>query len=138
MKKKFLIAALVLTTVSCLAQKVTLKVNLTGFKSDTGMAKVGLYNSEGTFLKLVLKRLESKITNSQAQVVFEGLDKGEYAISAYQDENSNGILDKNLLGIPEEDYAASNNAKGFMGPPKYENAKFNVTKNSKITIQFNN
>ena len=41
---------------------------------------------------------------------------------------------KNMMGIPSEDYAASNNAKGFMGPPSYKDAKFTVDKDSKIEI----
>ena len=41
-------------------------------------------------------------------------------------ENGNNKMDSNFLGIPKEDYACSNNAKGFMGPPKWEDAKFEV------------
>ena len=44
----------------------------------------------------------------------------------------------NFMGIPKEDIACSNNAKGFMGPPKYEDAKFTITKDLKIEIKFNN
>jgi len=43
-----------------------------------------------------------------------------------------------MMGIPSEDIACSNNAKGFMGPPKYKDAKFNINKDSKIDIKFNN
>jgi uncharacterized protein (DUF2141 family) len=119
------------------AQKVNLTVNMEGFKNNNGVVRVGLYNSEGTFLKATLKKLQSVIKENKAIVTFEGLEKGEYAVSIYQDENLNGTMDKNFIGIPSEDYMASNNTKGFMGPPKYENAKFLISDNSKIVININ-
>lgn len=119
------------------AQKVNLEVNMQGFKNNSGVVKVGLYNSEGTFLKRTFKKLQSDIKDKKAIVTFEGLEKGEYAVSIYQDENQNGTMDSNFMGIPTEDYMASNNTKGFMGPPKYENAKFSITDNSRIVIKIN-
>jgi uncharacterized protein (DUF2141 family) len=120
------------------AQNANLTVSVSGLKNNTGMVKVGLYNSEGTFLKSTYKSVTSEIKNNSATVTFIDVPKGEYGISAYQDENSNGKLDKNMMGIPSEDFACSNNAKGFMGPPGYEDAKFNINKNLKIDIKFNN
>lgn len=116
------------------AQNVKLTVSVSGLKNNAGIIKVGLYNSEGTFLKTAYKSLASEIKNNEATVTFDNLPTGEYAISTYHDENNNGQLDKNMMGIPSEDYAASNNAKGFMGPPSYKDAKFVIDKNSKIKI----
>lgn len=116
------------------AQNVKLTVSVTGVKNNTGIVKVGLYNSDGTFLKTTYKSLSSEIKNNEAVVTFTDLPAGEYAISTYHDENNNGKLDKNAMGIPSEDYAASNNAKGFMGPPSYKDAKFVIAKDSKIEI----
>lgn len=116
------------------AQNVKLTVTVSGLKNNTGTVKVGLYNSEGTFLKTTYKKLASEIKKNEAVVTFDNLPAGEYAISTYHDENNNGTLDRNMMGIPSEDYAASNNAKGFMGPPAYKDAKFVIDKNSKIEI----
>ena len=120
------------------AQNVNLTVSVSGLKSDEGVLKVGLYNSEGTFLKIPYKSIPSQIKDNVATVVFEGIPKGEYAISSYQDENSNGKLDRNEMGIPSEAVACSNNAKGYMGPPRYQDAKFNIDKDLKIDLTFNN
>jgi uncharacterized protein (DUF2141 family) len=120
------------------AQNVNLTVSVSGLKSNTGLVKVGLYNSDGTFLKSTYKSISSEIKGNGVTVTFVGIPKGEYGISTYQDENSNGKLDKNMMGIPSEDFACSNDAKGFMGPPAYEDAKFNINKDSKIDIKFNN
>jgi uncharacterized protein (DUF2141 family) len=118
------------------AQNVNLTVSVSGLKNDTGILKVGLYNSEGAFLKMPYKSIPSEIKGNVATIIFEGIPKGEYAISAYQDENNNGKLDKNVMGIPSEDFACSNNAKGFMGPPKYMDAKFNIENDQIIEIKF--
>lgn len=116
------------------AQNVKLTVTVSGVKNNTGAVKVGLYNSDGTFLKTTYKSLASEIKNNKAVVIFDNLPAGEYAISTYHDENNDGKLNRNAMGIPSEDYAASNNAKGFMGPPSYTDAKFTVGKDSKIEI----
>ncbi len=52
---------------------------------------------------------------------------GTYALACFHDENGNGKLDTNWLGIPNEGMVASNHAKGRMGPPKFEDAKFAFT-----------
>ena len=57
-------------------------------------------------------------------VVFKDLPEGEYAFAVYHDANANGKMDKNLIGMPTEDFAFSNNAMGKMGPPDYASAKF--------------
>lgn len=116
------------------AQNVKLTVAVSGLKNNTGTVKIGLYNSDGTFLKKTYKSAGSEIKNNKVVVTFDNLPAGEYAISTYHDENNNGKLDKNMMGIPSEDYAASNNAKGFMGPPAYKDAKFDITKDLKIEI----
>ena len=120
------------------AQNVNLTVKISGLKSNTGAVLVGLYNSEGTFLKKAYKGVTSDIKSNEATVTFSNIPKGDYAISAYHDKNKNGKLDTNFIGIPKEDYASSNNAKGVMGPPKYEDAKFDLKKDLKLEIKFNN
>jgi uncharacterized protein (DUF2141 family) len=51
------------------------------------------------------------------------------------DENDNKKMDTNFIGIPKEDFGCSNNATGFMGPPKYEDAKFMLEENKTIDIK---
>ena len=137
MKKSILVLVILFAGIMQ-AQTVSLEVKVSGFKNNDGKVKVGLYNSEFSFLKTVYKSLASDIKNETATVTFTDLPKGEYAVSVYHDENGNGAMDKNMFGIPSEDYAASNNAKGVMGPPKYADAKFTIETNSKIKITLNN
>jgi uncharacterized protein (DUF2141 family) len=69
-------------------------------------------------------RLTAKIAERQAVCDFTGVAPGTYAVSVVHDENSNGKLDTNFIGMPREGVGASNDAKGHMGPPKFSAASF--------------
>ena len=66
------------------------------------------------------------IDDHTCRYTFKNIPKGVYAISLFHDENDNGTMDTNFVGIPKEAYGCSNNAKGFMGPPKWQDAKFEI------------
>ena len=135
---KIIIAIVLFISSLVSAQNVNLTVKISGLKSNTGLVQVGLFNTKTGFLKSVYKGVSSEIKSNGAVVTFSNIPKGEYAISAYHDKNSNTKLDTNFMGIPKEDVACSNNAKGMMGPPKYEDAKFQLNKDLKIEVKFNN
>jgi uncharacterized protein (DUF2141 family) len=100
--------------------------------SNEGQVYVALYNSQASFLDKEFKATFSTIENNSCEVTFKNVPKGVYAISMFHDENENKKLDSNFLGIPKEDYGCSNNAKGFMGPPNWKDAKFEL-KNESLT-----
>lgn len=103
-----------------------LVVIVNGFDTDEGNAMIALFNSEETYSENgeKFRRTKSKISNSKVEWIIEDLPFGEYAIKLYHDKNENGIMDRNMMGIPKEDYAFSNNATGSFGPADYEDAKF--------------
>ncbi|CAL2085926.1 DUF2141 domain-containing protein [Tenacibaculum sp. 190524A02b] len=113
---------------------VTITATFKGMQSDTGNLYVGLYNKEADFLKKRYKSQIVSVKNQQAMVKFT-VPVGTYAISSYHDENENQKMDTSMFGIPKEPIGMSNNAKGFMGPPKYKDAKFEAKENIQIIIQ---
>jgi len=111
------------------AASATLVVEVEGLKDDQGKLHASLYASEEGFPtkpEKALRHVDAPIVAGKARVVFEGLRPGGYAVAAYHDENGDGKLDTGFLGIPAEGLAASNDAKGFMGPPSFEKAKVEV------------
>jgi len=104
----------------------TIEVSLTEFKNDKGTVMVGLYNEEGSFLDTTYKSLSSEISNKKASVTFTDIPDGTYAISSFHDEDNDGKLNMFLGMIPSEDYGCSNGARGYFGPPKWNDAKFEV------------
>ncbi|GAA4815889.1 DUF2141 domain-containing protein [Litoribaculum gwangyangense] len=112
-------------------QNVT--VNVSNLNSNDGKVFIAIYDSKDSFLNKGFKSYVTKIENYSCSLTFENIPSGNYAISLYHDENDNNKMDSNFMGIPKEDYGCSNNAKGFMGPPKWEDAKFEI--NNKPVIQ---
>ena len=133
--KKILLCSILLVSSFVFCQNVTLTVNVTGLKNNKGKVLVGVYNSEANFLKKVVVGKLVTIINKKVQIIFENVPVGTYAVSLYHDENENNKLDVNFLGIPKESYGTSNDAKGFMGPPKYNDAKFELKNNKIINIK---
>jgi len=61
------------------------------------------------------------------QLVIETeLPPGLYAVSIYEDRNSNHKLDHNILGIPREPVGASDNPRPRMGPPRFSDSSFRL------------
>nr|WP_321223046.1 DUF2141 domain-containing protein [uncultured Psychroserpens sp.] len=126
----FLLFSQLLNAQISTGQDVTVKIK--NLESNKGKVYVAVYDSEGAFLNTGLKSIMTKITGNSCEVTFKDIPKGVYAISMFHDENDNKKLDSNFLGIPKEDYGCSNNARGLMGPPKWDDAKFEV-KDKSIT-----
>lgn len=97
---------------------------ITNLRSARGTCIVSLYNrKEGFPGKTSVATHKVKLTAKECTFVFEKLPKGDYAIAAYHDENNNGRLDTNFIGIPTEGFAFSNNPRTTMGPPSFAEAK---------------
>ena len=103
----------------------TIELKIINFASDKGVAQIGLFNTETSFLDKVYKGKEVKIKDQKAVAIFTDIPDGTYAISVFHDKNEDEKLNT-FLGIPTENYAASNNAPSKFGPPKWKDAKFEV------------
>ena len=98
--------------------------SVTNLRSARGTCYVSLYNRKEAFpSKQAVATQKVQLTAKECVFVFEKLPKGDYAIAAYHDENNNGRLDTNFIGLPTEGYAFSNNPRTTMGPPSFAEAK---------------
>jgi uncharacterized protein (DUF2141 family) len=121
---RFLILLLVVLTIKTnLHAQGKLEVTVNNIKEQIGTIRVGLFNSEEKFLKEVVEGKIVKATGSEVTVSFENLKSGTYAVSVIHDQNENGELDMNMIGIPSEGFAFGNNAMGMFGPPSFNDAK---------------
>ena len=114
----------------------SLTVKVTGFANDEGECWFALNNSEEiyesedtVFIGKILP-----IKNGTVTISIDSLIYGIYAIKVFHDENSNGELDSDILGIPSERYGFSNNASGWFGPPSWEKSRF-IFNNKELTIE---
>jgi len=126
-KQITLATVLVLTSIITYAQQSTISVEVTNIKSDEGNILVGLFDSEKNFLSSSLKSNRVKAKEGKIKVSFENVPAGTYTVSVIHDENDNGELDSNFMGIPKEPYGISMDGKNMFGPPSYEKAKFELS-----------
>lgn len=108
----------------------TLTVVINDVRSDVGVLNIGIYDNKNDWLgsSTVQKRsLKVREHNVGGAVTTSfNVEPGEYAISVHHDDNDNGKMDTNFIGIPKEPTGLSNGAVAKFGPPKYEDAAFRV------------
>lgn len=114
----------------------TLRLEVSSFRNAKGTLNCRLFteassfpDGEGTVT------VRAPIDGTQATCAFGGLKPGTYAIAVVHDENGNGKLDKNLVGIPTEGYGVSNNRTYALSSPKWDESKFTVTSKAPMVLQ---
>jgi uncharacterized protein (DUF2141 family) len=132
----FLLASIVLSSVGAIftqpalaqsAGRATVNLKVTGLRSEKGQVKIAVFNSSEKWLGE--EPVYSATINVGGQSVtwkFDDVPHGDYGIAVFHDENKNGKMDKNFLGMPLEPYGFSNNARVTFGPPKWDKSKFVV------------
>jgi len=123
------ITALLFFSFSAFSQDHRLTIEFGGLKSNDGQLMLRIQDSEGNLVKKEVVKVKSD--NPKYSLL---LPSGEYAIAVFHDQNSNEKLDKNLLGIPNEIYGFSNNARGTFGPPALKEQLFQLNSDRQISI----
>lgn len=102
------------------SNEIRFGVSVTGAK---GHVLCGLFRKTG-WLKNPVQSKKATIQDGEAECVFSSVAADTYGVSAFHDENDNGRLDTNFLGLPTESWCTSRGAKGFFGPPSFDDAQF--------------
>ena len=121
------------------AQTGTIVVNVSGIENNTGIIKIGLYNSESTFPTYGdhFKGAEPNANTSGVSYTFTNITTGTYAISVWHDENEDKTMNRNLFGAPKENYGFSKNIYGTFGPPDFDEVSFKVEANKSVNLGIN-
>jgi len=94
--------------------QTNLSLEIIGAQKDGGIIHVSLFNSEQSYEEK--KAYRSLVSNPDTAIVLLTLPAGDYVISIYQDNNNNGKLDTNFIGIPKELFGFSNyDGRSFPG-----------------------
>jgi uncharacterized protein (DUF2141 family) len=112
----------------------TVTVVISALASTQSVVKLNFYNAADKFLQKDQQafRMVVKPEGKTELSIPVELAPGEWAVALTQDTNNNDKLDKNMLGIPTEPYAFSNNVRPRLAAPKFEECKFTVSGPGKV------
>jgi uncharacterized protein (DUF2141 family) len=138
-QKVVLIAICLIITIPISAQ--TEKISLVTLDIEVqGITKGGILNLEISSSKeafesdgdnaAVVARIQERVSRGSYKQSFE-IPPGTYAVKLHIDENENGELDTNFLGIPKEQYGISNNGR-FLN---FKAASFIIDTYKKVQIE---
>ena len=107
----------------------TLVVIVTGFETDDGTARIRLDATASAFAgdsdeASFERATAASIEDGTVVWTVDALPWGQYAASAYHDEDDDGELNTNLFGAPSEPFGFSNDAHARFGRPDFTEAAF--------------
>lgn len=122
---------------TCPADETGLEISITDLRDAKGNVTITVYpDDKKRFLAKGGKLSRLRVT-AQAPVTTACMPlpaAGIYAVAIYHDENANGKFDRNFIGLPEEGYGFSNNAKIGLAPPSFDAVKFQAGSGSPTRI----
>ena len=112
-------------------------VSITNLTNSKGVCKTCLYDNASSFAGngSAIKCVDVPIKNKTANIVFETVAKGNYAIAIFHDENRNNKMDKNFLGVPKEGYGASKNKLPFASAPAFKDNQFQLKEKETVHLE---
>lgn len=139
--KTFFVFALSLIFLNLLDAEIntsgTIEVTVTNIESGEGQIRAVLFKNAKGFpqdSKNAFKSLSVPAQEGKTLLKFENIPYGDYALSILHDKNSDGTLNTNMFGYPQEGYGVSNNSTSALSIPKFEDAQFEFKQEAKKVL----
>ena len=113
-----------------------IRILVSNIEEKKGTIHYGVYNNPKLFPDesgKILGGFEEVSKVIEDGLLIDDLEESNYAIAIFHDKNSNDKFDT-FFSIPKEKFGFSNNARVFLGPPKFEDVSFFVEQNSTVEI----
>jgi uncharacterized protein (DUF2141 family) len=112
-----------------------LTIRINAIETIDGQILSALFETaDGFDSETPVKTQSIQVDGTSVTLTYEGLTPGMYAFKLFQDLDGDGRLSTNELGIPSEPYGFSNNASDPFSAPEWDEARFDVSAESK-TVQ---
>lgn len=102
-------------------------VTVTGLRSTKGQLVACLWSQKAGFpvcdKNSGIPRVVAPISGTTVRLSFPAVAPGQYVVVVYHDEDSDGKMKRNFIGMPQEGVGVSNNPAGR---PSFEKAQFRV------------
>jgi|GEM_PF-1662887 len=108
-------------------------LSISGLKSQPSNIFVAVYQSASDFPKPAsdTKTVVLPSTETLLELTLPLLENHPVAIGVFQDLDGNGILTKNVIGMPAEPYGFTNNIRASFGPPTFSQSMIQVNAQTK-------
>jgi uncharacterized protein (DUF2141 family) len=124
-----LLAAALALPVAAQAQagRARLTIHVQGVVPAGGLVRLGLYDrasyeNDGEPIAFADVPAKAGVT----VITLTPVAPGDYAIETYQDVNSNDKMDQSLIGLPQEPYGFSRDARPFLSRPGFAAVKITL------------
>jgi uncharacterized protein (DUF2141 family) len=110
------------------AAVATLVVHVQNVSPKGGMLRLGLYD-EARYPDddaTPVAAADVKAELGENTITLHNVPVGTYAIETFQDVNGNGKMDTSWIGIPQEPFGFSQDAKPVLSKPGFAKVKFEV------------
>ena len=107
----------------------TLEVEVEGLRSEKGSLDCALFNAPDGFpgpSPIVGGAHQLAASTRPMRCTFDALPAGTYAVSVQHDEDGDGELDTNFVGVPTEGYGVTNNVYPGTRAPTFEEAQVSI------------
>lgn len=112
-------------------------IEIVDLRNDRGVVGLAVFRSSdgfpGSAQKAVVTR-QLSIRDRRASIDLV-MPPGELAVAVIHDENRNGELDTNWLGIPKEGYGASRDARRRFGAPRWKDARLPLADGETLSVR---
>lgn len=131
-----------LLALSQMSNALELSVTIKELKPNEGNLYVRVYDAQSVWLSTEKDgpRITEVITladNKGATEITKTFDlpAGNYAVTATQDVNSNGIMDRNWMRMPTEPTGSTGSDAKRNGPPAFEDCVFELKEKTQKTVR---
>jgi uncharacterized protein (DUF2141 family) len=109
----------------------TLKASIHGIDNISGKMAIQVLKEDGE----VFSEYWLPVESNEMSFEVNGLASGNYAVKFFHDENNNGKMDTNWMGIPTEAFGFSNDPRVTFGLPDLEEMLFPISSETEIRIK---
>lgn len=128
--------ALVVPLLGGAGEPASLTINVSGLRNTNGMLIACIHRDKAGFptcqKSATAIRQSLRISGAAMTVRFNGVAPGTYAVSVQHDEDGNGKLKTNFIGMPKEGVGISNNPGGI---PGWSKSQFQLNGPATIAIK---
>lgn len=105
-----------------------LTVKVTGIRNSDGYFMVSLWDKPDGFPddQFTKELIYKEVKSPTFSFTIKGLPYGNYALAALHDENKDGEMEYNWVGMPKEGFAFSRNYNVTLRAPKWEESVFKL------------